>query len=179
MKYFAYGSNMCSPLLKDRVPSAEKYAIAALKGHVLKFHKISKKDGSGKCDAFETKSPEDIVYGVLFEISENEKQDLDRIEGLGAGYEEKYVYVNLLDEERGIRAFTYYATKIDDSLKPYDWYKDFVVSGAREHNLPKVYIKLLEREESIDDSDKSRVDKNRAFLKQNNYNTINFGRESD
>ena len=178
MKYFAYGSNMCSLLLKDRVPSAEKYAIAAFKGHVLKFHKISR-DGSGKCDAFETKSPEDIVYGVLFEISENEKQDLDRKEGLGAGYEEKYVYVNLLDEERGIRAFTYYATKIDDSLKPYNWYKKTVVSGARENNLSKDYIKLLEREESIDDSDKSRVDKNKAFLKQNNYNTINFGRESD
>jgi hypothetical protein len=27
---------------KDRVLSAEKYTIAALKGHVLKFHKISK-----------------------------------------------------------------------------------------------------------------------------------------
>ena len=178
MKYFAYGSNMFFALLKDRVLSAEKYTIAALKGHVLKFHKISK-DGSGKSDAFETKSPDDIVYGVLFEISENEKQDLDSKEGLG--YEEKYVYVNLLDEERGIRAFTYYATdtNINDSLKPYHWYKDFVVSGARENNLPKNYIKLLEREESIDDSDKSRVDKNKAFLKQHNYNTINFGRESD
>ena len=91
MKYFAYGSNMCSLLLKDRVPSAEKYAIAAFKGHVLKFHKISK-DGSGKCDAFETKSPEDIVYGVLFEISENEKQDLDSKEGLGDGYENGYAH---------------------------------------------------------------------------------------
>lgn len=178
MKYFAYGSNMFSALLKDRVPSAEKYAIAALKGHVLKFHKISK-DGSGKCDAFETKSLEDIVYGVLFEISENGKQDLERKEGLGYGYEEKYVYVNLLDEEREIRAFTYYATNINDSLKPYHWYKDFVVSGARENNLPKDYIKLLERKESIDDPDKSRVDKNKAILKQNNYNTINFGRESN
>ena len=82
---------MFSALLKDRVPSAEKYTVAALKGHVLKFHKISK-DGSGKCDAFETKSPEDIVYGVLFEISENEKQDLDSKEGLGDGYENGYAH---------------------------------------------------------------------------------------
>jgi hypothetical protein len=51
--------------------------------------------------------------------------------------------------------------KFNDSLKPYHWYKDFVVSGARENNLPRDYIKLLEREESIDDSDKSRVDKNK------------------
>ena len=33
---------------------------------------------------------------------------------------------------------------IDDSLRPYTWYKDFVVDGAKEHDLPEAYIKKLE-----------------------------------
>jgi hypothetical protein len=30
---------------------------------------------------------------------------------------------------------------IDDRLKPYSWYKDFVMKGAQEHGLPLEYIR--------------------------------------
>ena len=48
--YFAYGSNMSQRRLQARVPSATFLGIGILLGHALAFHKISKKDGSGKCD---------------------------------------------------------------------------------------------------------------------------------
>jgi len=41
-------------------------------------------------------------------------------------------------------AFTYFATKIDDALLPYTWYKEHVLVGARELNLPTEYIGRIE-----------------------------------
>ena len=32
----------------------------------------------------------------------------------------------------------------DPSLTPYDWYKAFVLAGAREHGLPQDYVAALD-----------------------------------
>lgn len=139
MLYFSYGSNMSSKRLLDRVPSASFVAVAKLDGHVLRYHKHSKKDGSGKCDIFKTDNPDHFVYGVIFKIDPQEKPDLDRHEGLGYGYEEKTVTVF----DSGAKEFevsTYFATKIEPSLKPLNWYRHHVLYGAREFGLPDDYI---------------------------------------
>jgi gamma-glutamylcyclotransferase len=56
MLYFAYGSNMCTGRLRapDRVPTAEFVRIARVPQHLLRFHKLSKKDCSAKADAYLT-----------------------------------------------------------------------------------------------------------------------------
>lgn len=149
--YFSYGSNMSTPRLLDRVPSAKAVSIARLKNHKLKFHKRSK-HGSAKCDAALTNNPNDTVYGVLFRILASEKPALDKKEGLGSGYKEKIVSVVGPNGET-LNAVTYYATDIDSSLKPYDWYKEHVLRGAKEHYLPSEYIKSIETIESIPDPD--------------------------
>ena len=89
MYYFAYGSNMSSKRLNARI-KATKYANGKLLKHKLKFHKISK-DGSGKCDAFETGDSNDFVLGVVYEIDKNDLEQLDRFEAKGKGYERKEV----------------------------------------------------------------------------------------
>ena len=162
MKYFAYGSNMSASRLKKRVPSAERIGLYSLKGHDLRFHKISKKDGSGKCDAYFTDRSDDIVIGTLFEIDSEEKRALDLAEGLGYGYEGKEV---ILQSQTGdeIKAATYYATKIDKSLKPYSWYLNHVLVGAKESELPTEYIEKIQAIESIQDSNKDRDAKERAI----------------
>ncbi len=150
MLYFAYGSNMSSKRLRSRVSSAKMQCIATLTEHQLQFHKRSKKDGSGKCDAFYTGHSTDRVMGIVFEMEAKDKGPLDEAEGLGKGYEEKTVTVK--DSSGGsIQAFTYYATDIDPFVKPYHWYKNHVLIGAREHQLPTDYIQLIESVESIDD----------------------------
>ena len=53
MLYFAYGSNMLTARLRERMPSCKPLGIAKLPGHALRFHKRSK-DQSGKCNAFAT-----------------------------------------------------------------------------------------------------------------------------
>ena len=80
-KYFAYGSNMWTPRLRERVPSAEPMGIASVAGYRLRFHKRSI-DGSAKCNAFYTGNNANVVWGVVFDILQAEKANLDRAEGL-------------------------------------------------------------------------------------------------
>ena len=164
MHYFSYGSNMSVKRLRDRVPSASKLSTAILRKHELKFHKIGKKDSSAKCDAKETGNPEHFVIGVVFDISESDKLKLDQKEGLGYGYEEKNVIIEL-NGGKTIEAFSYYATKIDPELKPFHWYKEHVVRGARENGLPEEYIQRIESIESVADPDDVRHEKELAIYR--------------
>jgi hypothetical protein len=161
MLYFAYGSNMSISRLRQRVPSAMRIGISTLHEHDLRFHKKGK-DGSGKCDAFETGISEHAVIGCLFKISAAEKAALDKAEGVGFGYEEKEI--TLIDESGGaVRAMTYYATSVDDSLNPYSWYLQHVVVGATESNLPSGYVSRLVSTENIEDTNHERDTIERAI----------------
>jgi gamma-glutamylcyclotransferase len=161
MMYFAYGSNMSLVRLKERVPSAQKLEIVTLKNHQLRFN-MSGNDASGKCDAFETNNSEDLVIGALFYIDENEKPILDRAESLGSGYNEKIVLVQSYSGEI-FEALIYCAIKIDTSLKPYYWYINHVIVGAKETKLPADYIAVIESVECIEDQDINREEKERAM----------------
>lgn len=159
MLYFAYGSNMRSARLRDRVPSARYFAIGKIKGYKLAFHKRSK-DGSAKADALFTGHDADIVWGVIFEIDPNEKYVLDSAEGLHYGYDEKMVAV---DTEAGdVAAVMYYATDLDASLMPYSWYVWHALVGAQEHSLPEEYIEAILRVPQAEDPDKERDATERA-----------------
>ncbi len=155
MFYFAYGSNMSIRRLCQRVPSARLVSVARLENHELRFHKKGFRDGSGKCDAYATGNTEHTVIGVVFDISIEEKNDLDRVEGLGAGYEAKTVQVASSTGE-AILATTYYATHIDFTLQPFHWYKEHVMRGVREHSLPESYAQTISGVESIVDPDSHR-----------------------
>ena len=158
MKYFSYGSNMSVRRLRARTPSASVDTVASLAGHRLSFRKRSNKDGSAKCDIVATSNPDDMVWGVVFEIDDSEKTYLDNAEGLGYGYEQKEVELDGPDGET-LRAFTYYATDIDDGRKPYTWYTEHVLRGARENDLPADYVAQIERVEALEDPDRERHDR--------------------
>lgn len=161
--YFAYGSNMSTPRLGERSPSAHTVAVARLQRHRLRFHKGGR-DGSGKCDADFTDDEADVVFGVVFEIAAAEKLQLDEHEGLGKGYEEKRVSI-YTEDGRVLEALTYYATSIDPELKPYDWYKEHVLRGAREHGLPWEHIESIAAVEAIPDPDSPRCERELAIYR--------------
>lgn len=154
---FTYGSNMLTARIRERCPSAAALGMAELHGYELRWHKRSR-HGSGKCDVVETSGAPVVVYGVLYEIPIGEKPALDRAEGLGNGYEEKYVEVTFKEAPRV--ASIYYATDIDPSLKPYTWYKALVVAGAKEHNLPEKYIERLLATDAMEDPSRERHGRN-------------------
>jgi len=155
---------MSLPRLRDRVPSVERIGVFALEEHSLRFHKISKKDGSGKCDALFTGSPDDHVIGALFEIPDSEKEALDKAEGYGFGYLDRTIQVS--DAQGNIfEAFTYYATNTDSSLQPYSWYLYHVIYGAKETGVPITYLSAIEATKSNEDPDKERDARERAIYR--------------
>jgi hypothetical protein len=138
------------------VPSARFRAVARLRRHALRFHKVSV-DGSGKCDAVATGCEGDEVVGVVFELDPGHKPELDRCEGLGRGYAETPV---TLDAEDGpLSAFTYLAqsSHVDSTRRPYAWYKELVLAGAREHRLPEAYVARIEAVRAQEDPDTERA----------------------
>ncbi len=142
MLYFSFGSNMSEKRLLRRI-TASRIGVATLSGHQLCFRKRSELDGSAKCDIQETGHQEDFVLGVLYDIDKAQKPILDKYEGLGSGYNVKTVSVTI--NNKSFDAFTYYATSIDASLKPYQWYKRHVLEGARENNMPEDYIQHIDK----------------------------------
>lgn len=163
VKVFAYGSNLCEGRLRERVPSGTCVAVARLTGHDLRYHKRSG-DGSAKADAFKTGDEAHEVWGVVYEVSREEKECLDAAEGLGRGYGEKEVVV--VDREgREHTAWVYVATEdsIDGFLRPYSWYLRFVVEGARQRDLPVAYVERLASWETWEDGDHERDKRKRAI----------------
>lgn len=155
MLYFAYGSNMSTPRLQARVPAASLLGTGCLQGYTLAFHKVSIRDGSGKCDASYTGNSTDAVFGVLYELSDADLDMLDRIEGVGQGYEARRLNIRFNDEL--VVAQTYLATRINKALKPMLWYKEHVLRGATEHRLPNHYIEYIDSIEAIADIDADRA----------------------
>ena len=143
-RYFAYGSNMSTARLRERAPSAKPLGTGRLVRHALRWHKRGR-DGSGKCDAACTGCPGDEVWGVLFAIDCAEKPRLDAAEGLGIGYVEKDVQI--LTAAGGVAARTYQAkpNHVEAALRPFRWYWQHVLSGAREHGLPVAYVAAIEQ----------------------------------
>ena len=164
MIYFAYGSNMNLNRLTARVPSAIKIENAVLKGYVFKCNKISV-DGSSKGNIVQTGNETDQVWGVVFELLDIEKSLLDRAEGLGNGYNELAV-VLLSEKGESTNALTYIAdsNRVNDNLLPYDWYKNFIVTGSEQNDLPNTYTEMLRAMEFQPDTDETRRDTNNALI---------------
>ncbi len=154
MLYFAYGSNMSVRRMQRRVPSACALHTAALLGYRLAFHKVGR-DGSAKCDVVPSPRADERVHGVLYRMAPQHKRDLDEHEGLGRGYAEKRVVVMAADGMLH-EAFLYCATHIDRTLRPFDWYREHVLRGAREHGLPSDYIADIQAVETSQDPDVGR-----------------------
>jgi len=131
--------------ITERCSSSRFMSRAKLNGWKLLFNKRSK-DKSGKANLIYT-GDKSLVWGVIFDISEDQKPILDKAEGLGKGYDEyKLRVINDLEQE--IDCVCYIATDekyLDNNLKPYDWYKEYCLIGAKQHNLHEDYILTLDR----------------------------------
>jgi hypothetical protein len=153
MLYAAYGSNLHPVRLAERVVSARLIGTSLVRGWSLKCHKRSK-DGSAK---FNIVAGGEGVYVAVFEISADDKITLDNIEGVGLGYST----ANLLVSDFGDCA-TYVAEQsyIDESLRPYEWYKKLAALGARAQGFPRRYQKMIDDIRTCEDPDKDRSEAN-------------------
>ena len=138
--YFAYGSNMSTERLQEpgRAPSAKPLGRAKLPSKRLVCNKKST-DCSGKANLID--STEDTVWGVLYEIDSAELDNLGRAE---RNYTLKSLDV-ITDQDSLVKAYVYVSSELTEDARPYDWYKELLIKGAREYGLPASYVKYLEQ----------------------------------
>ena len=150
MLYFAYGSNMHSAQMKERCPAATFVCRAKLPSHRLAFTLKSFRRGCGVADVLYDEAKE--VWGVVYELPENELGDLDKDESFRPGRpddqngytrENHYVWPEG-DAKRALLAWLYRGHPQLDPPLPSDDYKKLIVEGAKYWNLPAEYIRELE-----------------------------------
>ncbi|ABC32411.1 conserved hypothetical protein [Hahella chejuensis KCTC 2396] len=161
--YFAYGSNMSLLRLRARTPSAQLMGTGWLAGYQLRFHKVGR-DASAKCDIFHTGTIEDVVYGGLFLIDEQDRYALDLAEGAGNGYDPADLSITT-ENKAVMQALTYVATITDAYLLPFDWYLEHVLRGAEALRLPSSYLESLRATRAIADSDTERAKRELAIYR--------------
>ncbi len=173
--YFAYGSNLHPYRLNARVPSAELLGMATLAGYRLNFHKQGA-DGSGKCSLQLTDQGQ--VIGALYRFPKQHKKILDSFE---SGYETHPVTVAW--DAKNLTSFTYIAHpgKVDETLKPYEWYRQMLVLGGHYLEMPQHYLQAITSVESLADPDEKRRLENEALLakmkQMNKLNPVNAGQK--
>lgn len=141
-RVFAYGSNLSPTRIAARVGRVITVSVGSLGGHDLRFHKHGR-DGSGKADAFWTGRERDVVWGVVYEVSDEAKAALDHFEGLGTEYLEKTVEIATAAGRIVASVYHAHPQRIDPALSPFDWYLDLVLYGARAHGLPHAYVERI------------------------------------
>ncbi|MCP5055971.1 MAG: gamma-glutamylcyclotransferase [bacterium] len=139
--YFAYGSNLSAARLQARVLTAEPAGTARLEGHRLVCDKPGR-DGSAKANL--VTDPAGHVWGALYLLEARHLATLDRFEG---GYERLVVSVESHVDGRaaGFRdALTYRSDLRTADPIPFDWYRQLILDGARDHGLPAAWLARLE-----------------------------------
>ena len=142
--YFAYGSNMSLGVFVERRglrPLAMR--CGWLEGYRLCFD-LPIGPGERAC-ANVAAAAGSRVSGILYQISREDADRLDRTEGVGQGvYARLPVEVNV-DGGAPIAAFTYESALRQPHRKPSARYLGLLLDGARAHGLPAEYVAWLEQ----------------------------------
>ena len=148
MKYFAYGSNLnlldlsdwCKRK-KEKPPQLQNPEVAILENYRLDFTKYSPTRDGGVADI--VYSTNDIVYGVVFDVSEDDVYILDKKEGHDYFYKRCRIKVKLLNEEIFDDVITYEVVDKEDFISPTRDYIDIIINGATDFGLPENWINKL------------------------------------
>ena len=140
--YFGYGSNMCAAIFREqRGMRPLDVRTGWLDGWRICF---TLPVGPGERGVANLEAaPDGRTHGVLYRLSRDDAERLDRTEGVHFGYYARREVEVVSGEER-IPAFTYASTIVVAGRKPSARYLGLLVAGAREHGLPEDYVRLLE-----------------------------------
>ena len=105
------------------------------------------------------------VHVAIYELSAEDKEILDEIEGIGRGYAHGIVDVPGFSD---CATYIAEATHIDESLPPYDWYREIVLAGCRYQAFPNDYIEAIAAIEVMPDPDQSRSRRHWALIERLN-----------
>ena len=143
--YFGYGSNLWMDQMARRCPESKLVGLGILKGwkwfiNTRRYANI-------------IRSSEDLVYGLVYEISPTDEANLDREEGVPQSYTKEMVAVKLqpaIGEEKSlVQGLVYIDEKRVEEGEPWEEYihrMNMGIKDAAARGLPRWYIdKYLRR----------------------------------
>ena len=143
---FAYGSLLLQKEAENTAPGIKFKSRAVLRGYRLFFSHCSKGRKSGVADVIE--SPGDLVWGVIYELDEAGRFELDRREGhkdtkqRSTYWRTKVtVFTDESADSEALEVETYMVVNKSSTPHPAsEYYKDIILRGAKERGLPDAYI---------------------------------------
>jgi gamma-glutamylcyclotransferase (GGCT)/AIG2-like uncharacterized protein YtfP len=134
--YFAYGSNMCVVQMSQRCPDAVKIGVATLHGYEFMINELGVAGVIERSDS--------AVIGILWQISEEDKESLDFWEGAdvtGGAYHHKKLAV--ITDVKSVDALVYIARNTVRG-KPREGCLEKIVKAALDHGINRGYVQFLE-----------------------------------
>ena len=140
--YFAYGSNLWTDQMAKRTGPIPHGRESTQEGGVAPLSVDFQHAGEEGQVFANIQCPGKGVLGVVYSCS---PEALARLDGYERGYERRRVLVTAENGEQ-LEAFTYVAEppNVVDGRKPAAEYLRRIVTGARQHGLPEVYIQEIE-----------------------------------
>jgi gamma-glutamylcyclotransferase (GGCT)/AIG2-like uncharacterized protein YtfP len=149
MYYYAYGSNLSIKYVRTYCPSATFVMKAELPNYRVEFRHYSDNRQGGISSIIE--APGRLVQGVIYEIPEEEIDELDILESVPEGLYRRDTFLVLGEDGKWHRADLYRVTKPTGPYPPSKGYLDDMIEGARDHGLEAGYIeKLVSIRRSLD-----------------------------
>lgn len=135
LRYFAYGSNLDAAQMRSRCPGAMPVSAARLDGWQFRIgHR-----------GYATIQPaaDGVVWGGLWDVTDDHLASLDRHEGVAAGiYRRERLTVSV--GTANVDAVVYIEEHVEDG-PPKPGYLDRILRGAAEFGLPETYRDDLAR----------------------------------
>jgi cation transport regulator ChaC len=141
-RYFAYGSNMEQVHMRRRVPGAQVMGPAKLEGFRLEFSVYSTEWEGGAANLRLDENAH--VWGVLWEVPEDERNGLDAYQGHPTFFRREDVVVDLTAGEP-VHAWTHRVAHQEGSyVRPTDAYLHHLRSAIRVQGLPPEALDVLD-----------------------------------
>jgi cation transport regulator ChaC len=143
-RYFGYGSNMNRGIFENRRgmrPIQERTAL--LENYRLCFNLPIGPGERGVANLEPHLGAR--TWGVLYLITTEQSEHLDRTEGVSLGRYRRIPVSLIVDGDEQISAFTYQSLRVNWKRKPSQRYISLLIEGAVQHGLPADYIVYLRR----------------------------------
>ncbi len=127
--YAAYGSNMNLSQMAQRCPHAKRVGRGLVYGYELVF--------AYKGVATIVPSPDNFVIVILWELTPECEQALDRYEGYPRLYGKEKIQVSLMDSDMEVSAMAYVMNKPFCEMPdiPSESYKNTILIGLKQNDI--------------------------------------------
>lgn len=133
--YFAYGSNLNMSQMNSRCPGARLLAPAGLKGYRFVINRL------GVATLIPDVAAE--VMGMLWDLSRDDIDMLDRYEGCRQGLYDKCYRITYSEGVQNVPALVYIDHRNTALGSPRKGYLEGIIAGAERHDFPAEYIQML------------------------------------